>query len=63
MNLRFQPGVTWVNTKQRRIAANNDAPIFELSHQTGAYSLGGNGFDHPYNLTEASIYKRFWLAS
>lgn len=63
VNLRFQPGVTWVNTKQRRIAANNDAPIFEINHLTGAYSLGTDRFDHPYNLTEASVYKRFWLAS
>ena len=63
VNLRFQPGVTWVNTKQRRIAANNDAPIFEINHLTGAYSLGSDRFDHPYNLTEASVYKRFWLAS
>ena len=63
VGIRFQPGVTWINTKQRRIAANNDAPIFELTHTTGAYSLGGNGFDHAYNFTEASIYKRFWLAS
>lgn len=63
VGLRFQPGVTWVNTKQRRIAANNDAPIFELTHTAGAYTLGSKRFEHAYNLTEASIYKRFWLAS
>ena len=63
VGLRFQPGVTWVNTKQRRIAANNDAPIFELTHTAGAYTLGTKKFEHAYNLTEASIYKRFWLAS
>lgn len=63
VGLRFQPGVTWVNTKQRRIAANNDAPIFELTHTAGAYTLGSKKFEHAYNLTEASIYKRFWLAS
>lgn len=63
VGLKFQPGVTWINTKQRRIAANNDAPIFELSHTTGAYSLGKNAMDYVYNLTEAGIYKRFWLAS
>lgn len=63
VGLRFQPGVTWVNTKQRRIAANNDAPIFELTHTAGAYTLGSKKFEHTYNLTEASIYKRFWLAS
>lgn len=63
VGLKFQPGVTWINTKQRRIAANNDAPIFELSHTTGAYSLGKNSMDYVYNFTEAGIYKRFWLAS
>lgn len=59
--LRFQPGVTWINTKQRRIAANNDAPIFSLTHTTGLYDFGHASY--PYNFTEATIYKRFWLAS
>jgi len=61
VGLRFQPGVTWINTKQRRIAANNDAPIFSLNHTTGLYNFGRA--DYPYNFTEATIYKRFWLAS
>lgn len=61
MGLRFQPGVTWVNTKQRRIASNNDAPIFSINHTTGLYNFGKA--DYNYNLTEAGIYKRFWLAS
>lgn len=61
LGLRFQPGVTWINTKQRRIAANNDAPILSLNHTTGLYNFGRA--DYSYNLTEASIYKRFWLAS
>lgn len=61
VGLRFQPGVTWINTKQRRIAANNDAPIFTLSHTAGLYNFGRA--DYAYNFTEAGIYKRFWLAS
>lgn len=61
VNLRFQPGVTWINTKQRRIAANNDAPIFGLSHTTGLYNFGRAAYS--YNFTEATIYKRLWLAS
>ena len=61
VSLRFQPGVTWINTKQRRIAANNDAPIFSLTHTAGLYDFGRSSY--PYNLTEAGIYKRFWLAS
>lgn len=59
--IRFQPGVTWINTKQRRIAANNDAPIFSLTHTAGLYNFGNA--DYAYNFTEATIYKRFWLAS
>lgn len=58
---RYQPGATWVNTKQRRIAANNDAPIYSLSHTTGLKGVGGS--DYTYNLTEAGIYKRFWMNS
>lgn len=61
VGLRFQPGVTWVNTKQRRITANNDAPIFQLNHTVGLYNFGRA--DYPYNFTEATIYKRFWLHS
>lgn len=57
----YQPGVTWINTKQRRIAANNDAPILSLSHTAGAKGVLGS--DYSYNLTEAGIYKRFWMAS
>lgn len=60
-SLTFQPGVTWINTKQRRIAANNDAPIFSLSHTVGLYDLLDK--THTYNFTEAGIYKRFWMAS
>lgn len=60
--VRYQPGVTWINTKQRRIAANNDAPIFSLNHTTGLYNFPQCS-SFPYNFTEASIYKRFWLAS
>lgn len=61
LDLRFEPGHTYVNTKQRRIAINNDKPIFTLAH-----SFGLKGFldgDYRYNYTEAGIYKRFWLGS
>ena len=61
MALRWQPGVTWINTKQRRIVANNDAPIFSLDHTAGLYNFGRANY--AYNFTEAGIYKRFWLAS
>ena len=59
--LNFQPGATYLNTKQRRLPVNMDSPIFSLSHTTGIYEQYGQ--NHVYNITEAGIYKRLWLAS
>ena len=61
VSLEFQPGATWINTKQRRIKANHDTPVFSLSHTVGFKGVLGGDYD--YNFTEASVYKRFWLAS
>ena len=61
MGLRYQPGATWINTKQRRLQANYDSPIFSINHTTGLYNFGRA--DYNYNFTEASVYKRIWLAS
>jgi hypothetical protein len=59
--LRFAPGETFINTKQRRLPINLDSPVFTIGHTMGLKGfLGG---DYTYNLTEASIYKRFWLRS
>ena len=59
--LRFAPGETFINTKQRRLPVNLDAPVFTVSHTLGIKDfLGG---DYSYNYSEASIYKRFWLNS
>ncbi len=59
--LRFAPGETFINTKQRRLPVNLDAPVITISHTMGLKDfLGG---DYAYNFTEASIYKRFWLKS
>ena len=58
---RFAPGETFINTKQRRLKINLDAPVFTLRHTVGIKGfLGG---DYRYNYTEASIYKRFWMKS
>lgn len=59
--LRFAPGETFINTKQRRLPINLDAPVFTASHTMGIKNLLGS--DYSYNLTEASVYKRFWLKS
>lgn len=59
--LRYAPGETFVNTKQRRIPVNLDAPEFVLQHTVGLKGVLGS--DYTYNMTEASAYKRFWLSS
>lgn len=61
IELRYAPGETFINTKQRRLPVNLDAPVFTLSHTTGIKGFLGGDYD--YNLTEASIYKRLWLNS
>lgn len=61
LGLSYQPGAVWINTKQRRITMNHDSPIYSLSHTSGLYEQHGQNYN--YNLTEASVYKRFWLAS
>ena len=59
--LRYAPGEKYMNTKQRRVLVNKDAPVFILAHTVGINGfLGGQ---HGYNFTEASVYKRFWLNS
>ncbi|GAY27966.1 membrane protein [Prevotella sp. MGM1] len=59
--LRFAPGETFINTKQRRLKINLDAPVFTVSHTLGLKDVLGG--DYRYNYTEASIYKRFWMNS
>ena len=57
--ITFEPNVTYINTKQRRVKINHDAPIFSLSH-----TMGINGFlggQYNYNVTELGLYKRIWL--
>lgn len=61
IEFRYAPGETFINTKQRRLPVNLDAPVFTLSHTTGIKGVLGG--DYNYNVTEASIYKRLWLNS
>lgn len=59
VGVSYEPNVTYINTKQRRVKVNHDAPILSLS-----YTRGINGFlggQYNYNVTEAGVYKRFWL--
>ena len=59
--LRFAPGETFINTKQRRLPVNLDSPVFTLSHHMGLKDVLGG--DYAYNLSEFGIYKRFWMKS
>ena len=59
--LRYAKGETFINSKQRRVSVNRDAPVFTLSHTWGMRNV--LGADYTTNFTEAKIYKRFWLNS
>ena len=61
VGVRFAPGETFVNTKQRRLPINLDAPVFTLNHTVGVKGILGSEYN--YNYTEAGAYKRFWLGS
>lgn len=55
----YQPGASWINTKQRRLKTNFDSPIMGVSHTMGFKGLLGGEYN--YNLTEFNFYKRFWM--
>lgn len=55
----YEPHVTYINTKQRRIKVNHDAPILSLLH---THALKGFlGGEYRYDLTELTAYKRLYL--
>ncbi len=59
--IRIAPGETFINTKQRRLPINLDAPVFTLRHTIGINNFLGGQYD--YNLSELEIFKRFWMNS
>ena len=61
LGVRYAPGETFINTKQRRLPINLDAPVFSLSHTFGINGILGS--EYKYNFTEAGAYKRLWLGS
>ena len=61
LQLQLAPGRTYINTKQRRVPMNLDAPVFTLRHTMGVKGLLGG--DYNYNFTEGGVYKRFWMSS
>lgn len=61
VGMRFAPGETFINTKQRRLPINLDAPVITLNHTFGIKGMFGS--DYNYNFTEVGIFKRLWLRS
>lgn len=61
VTLRYAPGETFVNTKQRRVPVSLDAPVFTLSHTAGFKGVLGGEYN--FNLTELSLRKRIWFGS
>ena len=59
--LRYAPGETYINRKNHRRVINLDAPVFSVSHTMGFNGILGG--DYNFHLTEAHIFKRFWLNS
>ena len=57
----YNPGVTYVNTKQQRLPINLDSPEITLSHTMGFDGFMGGQYKS--NLTTLGIYKRQWLGS
>lgn len=61
VSLDFRPGQIYVNSKQRRVEANLNAPRFAISHTMGIKDFLGS--DISSNYTEVNFYKRLWLGS
>ena len=61
VTLRYAPGESFVNSKQRRVPVSLDAPIYTLTHVMGFKGVLGGQYN--FNRTEASVWKRFWLPS
>ena len=61
IGINYNPGVTYVNTKQQRLPINLDSPEIGLSHTVGFKGFMGGQFQS--NITKLSIYKRQWLGS
>ena len=57
----YNPGVTYVNTKQQRLPINLDSPEFNITHTTALDGFMGGQYQS--NITSLGIYKRQWLGS
>ncbi len=60
-SITYNPGVTYANTKQKRLPINLDSPEITLSHTVGINGFMGGQFNS--NITKLAFYKRQWLGS
>ena len=61
IGITYNPGVTYINTKQQRLPINLDSPRYFVSHTVGFDHLLGGQFHS--NITTIGFYKRQWLGS
>ena len=61
VGINYNPGVTYVNTKQQRLPINLDSPEIGISHTMSFKGFMGGQYHS--NITKVSIYKRQWLGS
>lgn len=61
VTLRYAPGERFVQARSFRTPVNLDAPIFTLSQRFSIRHWLNT--DYSVNITEASIFKRFWLSA
>ncbi len=61
VGVTYNPGVTYVNTKQQRLPVNLDSPEFSVGHKMGVKHFLGGQFKS--NITSIGFYKRQWLGS
>ena len=61
VGINYNPGVTYVNTKQQRLPITLDSPEIGISHTMGFKGFMGGQYHS--NITKVSIYKRQWLGS
>lgn len=61
VSVEFEPNASYINTKQRRIKVNKDAPVITLSHTVGHLNSSSGVGGGYYNVTEAGLFKRLYV--
>lgn len=61
VNLRYAPGESFIEGKNKRAPINMDAPVFEILHEYSPRGFLGSYFT--LNRTEISVSKRFWFSA